>query len=189
MGVTLADLPAGARVGTSSRRRAVQLLSMRPDLGVVNIRGNVETRLRKLDGGQYEAILLAAAGLARLGLLGRATQIFDPKAFLPAPGQGALALEMRAADAEVAELVAPLDDAPTHAAVSAERALLAGLGGGCDLPIGAYAWLDAGQLVLRALSADEDGHIASGEAEGSPADPCALGRRLAETLLQLGGAR
>lgn len=188
-GVALAGLPAGARVGTSSRRRAVQLRSMRPDLAVADIRGNVETRLRKLDGGQYDAIILAAAGLARLGLLGRATQIFDPKVFLPAPGQGALALELRAADAEVAALLAPLDHAPTRAAVAAERALLAGLGGGCDLPIGAYAWLEAGQLALRALSADEAGHIASGEAYGSPDDPCALGRQLAMALLQPGGAR
>ncbi|HEX9114537.1 MAG TPA: hydroxymethylbilane synthase [Anaerolineae bacterium] len=184
-GQRLAALAAGARVGTSSLRRSVQLLAVRPDLKPVDIRGNVDTRLRKLDEGQYDAIVLAAAGLTRLGLAARATEYFDPRVFLPAPGQGAVALELRSADTETQELVAGLDHVATHTAVSAERAFLSGLGGGCDLPIGAYAWPEAGDhLSLRAMNAERDGsHLVYVEASGPAAQADALGRGLARDVL------
>jgi hydroxymethylbilane synthase len=187
-GLTLADLPHGARLGTSSLRRSVQVHALRPDLQLADIRGNVDTRLRKLDEGQYDAIILAAAGLGRLGLGDRATQRFDPALFLPAPGQGALALEMRRDDDEVRELAASLDHAPTRAAALAERAFLSGLGGGCDLPIGAYARpSEADRLVLRGMRSEVDGsNLHYAEVQGPATDPQGLGRNLAEEILSYG---
>src|SRR5450755_1221269 len=135
VGKKLADLPLGAKVGTSSLRRAAQLRQLRPDLQVESVRGNLDTRLRKLDEGQYDAILLAAAGLKRLGWGDRIAEILAPEKMCPAVGQGALAIETRAGSTAVAAL----DHADTHIAVMAERAVLAALGGGCQVPIGAYA--------------------------------------------------
>jgi hydroxymethylbilane synthase len=184
-GAPLAELPHGARVGTSSRRRGVQLHALRPDLQLADIRGNVDTRLRKLDEGQYDAIVLAAAGLARLSLLGRVTEFLDPQVFLPAPAQGALAIEIRADDVAVSGVVRTLDDAPARSAATAERAFLAGLGGGCDLPIGAYAWVEGQTLHLRGMSAvGASGQVVTREATGPLGDPAGLGQRLAADVLQ-----
>jgi hydroxymethylbilane synthase len=185
-GARLADLPQGARLGTSSLRRSVQLRALRPDLQIADIRGNVDTRLRKLDEGQYDGIVLAAAGLSRLGLGQRAVELFDPQIFVPAPAQGALALEVRVDDAELCSLLAPLDDGATHAAVAAERAFLCGLGGGCDMPIGAYARQSQdGSLELRAMRADPDGrNLRYGEAQGLLGDAEAIGNELAAELLR-----
>jgi hydroxymethylbilane synthase len=181
----LAGLPGGARVGTGSLRRAAQLRALRPDLALADIRGNVDTRLRKLDEGQYDAIVLAAAGLSRLGLEGRVSEYFDPQVVLPAPGQGALALELRADDAEVLELIRPLDHPATRQAAGAERAFLRGLGGGCDVPIGAYAWPDGGELALRGMLAAQDGgNPFYAEGRGPAAEPEALGERLARVVLE-----
>ena len=193
-GCRVADLPADARVGTGSLRRAAQLRALRPDLVLADIRGNVDTRLRKLDEGQYDAIMLAAAGLSRLGLEGRVSEYFDPQLVLPAPGQGALALEVREADAEVRELIGVLDDPVTRQAAGAERAFLRGLGGGCDVPIGAYAWRESDELVLRGMLATRGGrdpfYSEAREAAGGPvSDPEALGEMLARTVLEAVAAR
>lgn len=184
-GPRLADLPAGARVGTTSLRRQSQLRALRPDLAVVDLRGNVDTRIRKLREGQYDAILLALAGLARLGREGEVTEVLDPDRFLPAPGQGAIALECRSDARQVREAVAPLDHAPTAAAVTAERAFLAALGGGCNVPLGAYARPAPEGLRLAALVARADGS-AIVRGEGAGPEPDALGRALAEDLLARG---
>ncbi|HST03414.1 MAG TPA: hydroxymethylbilane synthase [Chloroflexia bacterium] len=186
----LAELPSGARVGTSSPRRACQLRSMRPDLNLLDIRGNVDTRLRKLDEGQYDAIVLAAAGLERLGLLDRVTEWLDPQAFVPAVGQGALAIEVRADDSYMTELAGALNDPDTSTAVRAERAFLARLGGGCSLPVGAYATLVEGKLHIRGLIGSVEatgGIIIRGEYIGSPQSPEEAGVALAESLLARGG--
>lgn len=154
-GSKLADLPAGARVGTGSNRRAAQLRLARPDLEVVPIRGNVDTRVGFVASGRLDGVVLAYAGLSRLGRIGEATDFFDPAEFLPAPGQGALAIECRADDAELIGMLARLDHAPTRAAVAAERALLATLEAGCSAPVGGYALLGPGdgQLTLSGLVA------------------------------------
>ena len=153
-GLKLSDLPAGARVGTGSLRRAAQLRALRPDLDVQGIRGNVDTRLRKLDEGQYDAIMLAAAGLTRLGWAGRIAQYFEPSEICPAAGQGALAIETHHAKTKIAER---LHDAATGLAVRAERSLLAALGGGCQVPVGAHATLAGSELSLRGIVASGDG--------------------------------
>jgi hydroxymethylbilane synthase len=160
-GESLAALPPGAVVGTSSIRRVVQVRALRPDLDVRPIRGNVDTRLRKLDAGEYRCLVLAAAGLERLGLGHRITSLLTPDGFWPAVGQGALALQIRAADAAVREAVSPLDDAPTRAAVEAERACLAELSAGCLAPVGACGRVDdKGRLVLAARVFEErDGEV------------------------------
>lgn len=155
--VSLHHLPRGARVGSSSQRRAAQLLALRPDLDIGDIRGNVDTRLRKLDEGQYDAIVLAAAGLIRMTLAERITQYFSIEEMLPAVAQGVLVVECRADDARTSELLAPLDHAPTRSAITAERAFLRALGGGCQLPIAAYAEMDATRLHLHGLVARLDG--------------------------------
>src|SRR5438105_59363 len=152
----IADLPAGARVGTSSLRRSAQLRNLRPDLVVESIRGNVDTRLRKLDEGQYDAILLAAAGLKRLGWAARIAEILPVERMCPAVGQGALAIETRATGSGY-NACALLDHAETRAAVTAERALLSALGGGCQVPIGAHAAVAAGRVHLVAVVASPDG--------------------------------
>jgi hydroxymethylbilane synthase len=144
------EIPAGARIGTSSARRAGLLGELRPDLEVVPLRGNVDTRLRKLDGGEADAIVLAAAGLVRLGLLDRIGFLFDPEEFVPEAGQGALALQVRMGEAE---LVATLDHEPSRRRVEAERACVAELGGGCTVPVAAYSWFERGELHVRSWAA------------------------------------
>lgn len=183
----LADLPDSARVGTSSLRRACQLRRLRPNLQIVDLRGNVDTRLRKLHEGQYDAIVLAAAGLDRLGISGLAIERLAPDLMIPAVGQGALAIEVRAGDEASAALLAPLDDPATRAAVTAERAFLARIGGGCQVPAGAYARHDGATLVLAGMIGARDGRVVRGELAGPAAEPAALGARLADTLLDEGG--
>ena len=182
-GERLADLPPGSRVGTSSPRRRAQLLRARPDLAMLPLRGNVDTRLRKLDAGQYDAIVIAAAGLERLGLADRIVERLDWEVCLPAPGQGALAIEARADDAEAIGLAAAVDDAESRACVEAERAMLAGLGGGCRVPVGALAEAQGARLRLRGVVASTDGSRAVfGEQVGERARPHELGRALAADL-------
>ncbi len=184
VGHRLVDLPMGARVGTGSLRRAAQLRGLRPDLDVQGIRGNVDTRLRKLDEGQYDAIVLASAGLRRLGWDSRISQYLEPSEMVPAVGQGALAIET--ASAKTA-LVSKLHDVATGAAVRAERALLSTLGGGCQVPVGAYASVTGGGLNLQAVVASGDGtRIVRSHAEGSLEAPEDLGRHVADLLLAQG---
>ncbi len=187
---SLADMPPGAVVGTSSLRREAQLHAGHPYLGVLPLRGNLDTRLKKLDEGQYDAIILAAAGLRRLGLEARIREILPAEASLPAAGQGALGIEARADRPEVAALLAPLVDPVTTACVSAERALTFALQGGCDVPIGAFCEPAAdGGMMMRAFVATPDGErIVRSEGSASPADAAALGARLAEALLAQGAA-
>ena len=188
-GARLAALPAGARVGSGSLRRAAQVLALRPDLRVVDIRGNVDTRLRKVTEGEVDAVLLAAAGLDRLGWLDRAAELLDPEVVLPAVGQAALTVEVRADDAELAELLAAVHHGPTAAATAAERAFLRGLGGGCAVPVGAYGRVAGGRLVLDGLVAAPDGSRTVRErAEGSAAEAESVGARLAEAVLAQGAA-
>lgn len=186
-GPGLDALPPGARVGTTSLRRRAQLLARRPDLHVQDLRGNVDTRIRRLREGAFDAILLARAGLVRLGRADEATEVLAPEVLLPAPGQGAVAIECRADDARVTDAVAPLDHAQTARVVTAERAFLAALQGGCNVPLGAFAEADGDGLRLRGLVAREDGsRVLRGERRGSDAE--ALGRALAEELLAQGAA-
>lgn len=187
---TIAELPEGAKIGTSSLRRRAQLRAMRPDLDVRELRGNVGTRLRKIDEGQVDAALLAAAGLRRLGLGHRIVSLLDAPEWLGAPGQGAIAVQARAADERVLAILRQLDHAATRLAVTAERALLAALEGGCQVPIGA-ATLDepAYGLMLHGIIASIDG--ASVVRGGLPIDrtnPAASGRTLAQQLHDAGGA-
>jgi hydroxymethylbilane synthase len=183
VGKKLADLPDGAKVGTSSLRRAAQLRQLRPGLQVESVRGNLDTRLRKLDEGQYEAILLAAAGLKRLGWGDRIAEILPPEQMCPAVGQGALAIETRAGF----DGVAMLDHADTHTAVIAERAVLGALGGGCQVPIGAYATVSEGRIHVMAIVAAPDGtQVIRAEAEGPSAEAAQIGASLAADLLQRG---
>ncbi len=186
--VPLDKLPQGARVGTSSLRRQAQLLHRRPDLKIEVLRGNLDTRLRKLREGEFEAILLAAAGLRRMGWDGQITEYLAPEVSLPAIGQGALGLEGRRNDAFVCELVRPLEHPPTRAAVTAERALLDRLEGGCQVPIAAHATLAADRLHLEGLVASVDGRrLVQARADGPVAEARAIGRRLGEQLLREGG--
>lgn len=186
-GLNLDDLPPGARVGTGSLRRQAQLRAYRRDLEVVGLRGNVDTRLRKAAGPDYDAVILALAGLIRLGRASEVTAVLPLDVMLPAMGQGAIGVEVRADDAEALALVAPLDDAPTRAATAAERSLLRELGGGCHVPIAAHALLQGGQLWLRGLVASPTGErIVRGSATAPPERAEALGRELARQLLQQG---
>jgi hydroxymethylbilane synthase len=183
----LGELRSSAVVGTTSLRRRAQLLALRPDLKIEDLRGNVDTRLRRLREGRCDAIVLALAGLARLGHTAEASEILDVAVFLPAPGQGVIAIECRADDSRLAAAVAPLGHGPTARCAVAERALLAALGGGCNVPLGAYAQIESERVRLRAIVAREDGsEILRGEAED--ADPSELGRRLADELLARGAA-
>ena len=181
---TLDSLPRGAGLLTGSLRRAAQVLDARSDLDVRPVRGNVATRLRKLDESDAAAIILARAGLVRLGLADRVTQRLDPERFLPACGQGALGIEIRDGDADVAELLVPLDDAPTRAAVTAERTFLAALGGGCQAPIGAFGRIAEGRrLILTGMVSSLDGsRLVRQTVTGSGDDAAALGRALAEVV-------
>lgn len=156
-GATLAELPAGSRVGTTSLRRGLQLKRRRPDLVVAPIRGNVDTRLRKCDEGVVDAVLLARAGLVRLGLAERATEVLEPSVCLPAIGQGALAVEHRVVDERVAQLLAPLSHLETSVAVSAERGVMVAVEGDCQTPVAAYGVRSGGELWLRALLTEPDG--------------------------------
>jgi hydroxymethylbilane synthase len=186
-GHTLMSLPPGAVLGTSSPRRTCQALALRPDLRVLDIRGNVDTRLRKLHAGEYDAIVLAAAGLARLGLLDRVTEWLDPDAMLPAVAQGALTVEVRASDRFMLDLARKLDDPATSTAVRAERAFLAAIGGGCSLPVGAYATLEGERLRLRGMIGAPDGRMLRGERAGDSNQPELVGRELVAELLAGGG--
>jgi hydroxymethylbilane synthase len=187
-GGTLRDLPPGAVVGTSSPRRACQLRALRADLELRDIRGNVDTRLRKLDAGGYDAIVLAAAGLNRLGLSHRVTEIIDPADMLPQVGQGAVAIEIRADDQAVRALLAPLDHAPTRVAVTAERAFLARLGAGCAAPTAAHATLLGGDgLAVTGMIGAADGSALRHTVQGRAADAAALGTAVADALLEDGG--
>ena len=179
-------LPAGARLGTSSLRRMALVRTLRSDLDVCSLRGNVDTRLRKLDGGELQAVILAAAGLRRLGITRADASHFDPEHFLPAIGQGALAIESRI-DATV-DLLQPLDDVETRLAVTAERAFLQRVGGSCRTPLAAYATRAADTLMLRALIAAPDGRrVVRGTRSAPPSDAAALGAALADELLDQGG--
>jgi len=185
---TLAELPAGARVGTSSLRRVSLIHAVRPDINTLDLRGNVDTRLRKLDAGDYDAIVLAGAGLIRLGLTNRVTEWLPAESFLPSPGQGALAIEIRATDADVRQLCRPLAHAPTEGALTAERAFLAHLGVGCAAAVGAYATVDRGDaLTLRAMIGAPDGRSVSGDATDRTDRATELGESLAARLLAAGG--
>lgn len=186
-GFTLATLPEGARVGTSSLRRAAQLLAQRPDLRLRSLRGNVDTRIRKAHSAEYDAIVLAAAGVTRLGLAANITEHLAWEVMLPAPGQGAMAVQCRAEDATTLAWLRPLDDAPTRAAVLAERAFLAGLGGGCSAPVAAYAQVTAenAEIQLTGLVAARDGkQMIRVRATGR--DPLAVGQALAQQALAQG---
>ena len=187
-GGRLEDLPSGARIGTGAGRRAVQLRELRRDIVPVQIRGNVDTRIRKVFEGEYDGAVLAMAGLARLELQERAAQTFSIDEMLPAVGQGALALEVRIDDEETIAAVRPLDDAATRAAVDAERAYLRRLGGGCQLPVGAHGWFDDGALRAAAMIGGEQMPILRGEVRGDATDAVALGVQLAEMLLEQGAA-
>ncbi|MHB8765585.1 MAG: hydroxymethylbilane synthase, partial [Deferrisomatales bacterium] len=186
-GAGLEDLPAGARVGTSSLRRQTQLLARRPDLVFESLRGNVDTRLRKLEEGQYDAIVLAAAGVKRLGLADRVTQYIAPEVVLPAIGQGAVGIECRQQDPEVNALVGALRHEATWTAVLAERAFLATLQGGCQVPIAAFAEVSGGEVALRGLVGTLDGAtLIRGTRRGPVTDAQSLGEDLAEELLDRG---
>jgi len=184
---SLAELPAGAVVGTSSLRRQAQIAARHPRLEIRPLRGNVDTRLAKLDRGDYAAIVLAAAGLKRLGLTGRIRGYLELDESLPAAGQAALGIECLAARGDVLQLVAPLRDAGASACVRAEREVNRVLGGSCTIPLGAYAVLEGGRLRLRALVASPDGRrFARADGEGDAAQPEALGERVAALLRERG---
>jgi hydroxymethylbilane synthase len=183
----IAALPAGARVGTSSLRRESQLRATRPDLSIQPLRGNVPTRLRKLDEGQYDAIILAAAGLKRLGLDGRITSLLGTDVSLPAAGQGALGIECRGDRGDLVRLLAPLDHAPTALCVRAERAVARTLAGSCNVPLAAYAEIAASTMRLRGYVGSPDGsRVARAELEGEAADAQTLGVALAQRLRDSG---
>jgi len=183
---SIENLPQGARVGTSSLRRQAQLKAVRPDLDIHPLRGNVDTRLRKLEAGKYDAIILAAAGLNRLGKTELVRQVIPAEIMCPAAGQGALGIEIRAGDAATRQHLAFLDDAAARATTTCERALLNKLGGGCQVPIGASAEVRNGQLHLQAIVADPDGSKVLRESrEGT--DPVQLGESVGDILLQRGG--
>jgi hydroxymethylbilane synthase len=184
---TLDELPQGAIVGTSSLRRRCQLLSRRPDLVIKDLRGNVNTRLGKLDNGEYDAIVLACAGLIRLEMEDRIRQRIDSSILLPAVGQGAIGLEAREGDEETLAMIASLNDTDTHDRVSAERALNHRLQGGCQVPIASFATLDGDTLHLRALVGEPDGsQIVRGEHSGHRSEAISIGQKLADDLLARG---
>ena len=186
---TLEHLPQGATVGTSSLRRQAMLKAFRPDLNLIELRGNLDTRLRKLDAGQYDAIVLACAGLHRLGLEGRITERISPELCVPAPGQGALALEARSEDFETLALVSALNDVDTIAAVTAERAFQIVLGAGCTVPVGAFASVQGDRITLHAAIAAADGSRIVRQTESAPRDAAeGLGTTVGQAMLAAGGA-
>ena len=183
----LEDLPEGALVGTSSLRRQAQLYALRPDLRIESLRGNVDTRIRKLDAGGMDAIVLACAGLVRLGLESRITARLDPSVCLPAVSQGVIGIECRRSDTRTAGLLHALEDSATRLCMDAERAFAARLGGSCQSPIAAYAELDAGRIALRGLVAEPDGsRLLRDAVSGDLENPAELGRLLAERILTAG---
>jgi len=186
-GAALANLREGARVGTSSLRRQAQLRHIRPDLDTREMRGNVDTRLRKVESGEYDAILLAKAGLDRLGWTQRITEILSPDLCMPAVGQGAIAVETRLKDTEAADLLAKLDDAETRTAIIAERAMLGALHGGCQVPIGGWARVERGELVLEACVCSVDGvQYVKQRAAAPPEQAAQLGEHMARLLMEAG---
>jgi hydroxymethylbilane synthase len=190
-GLTLGELPVGSRVGTGSVRRSAQLHALGLGLEIVGIRGNVDTRIRKVVDGEYDAVILARAGLARLGRLDEVTEVLDPIQVLPAPGQGALAVECRSSDSALAHALAALDDAHTRAQVTAERAVLSTLEAGCSSPVGAMAEVaegdDGEELWIRAVVMSTDGALAVRKSlSGKPSDAEAIGRQLATEMLEDG---
>ncbi|MGN0065284.1 MAG: hydroxymethylbilane synthase [Nocardioides sp.] len=192
-GLTLGELGPGSRVGTGSPRRHAQLAALGLGVEIAGIRGNVDSRIRKVRDGEYDAVLLARAGVARLGRLDEVTEVVDPLQILPAPGQGALAVECRSGDADLVALLSQLDDAPTRAAVTAERALLAALEAGCSAPLGALAEVVEGEegpeLWVRAVAMSEDGALSVRRSTTGPVDAAeTLGRSLAGEMLADGAA-
>lgn len=189
-GRLLAHLPPGARVGTSSLRRQAQLRHFRSDLETADLRGNVDTRLKKLAAGEYDAIVLAMAGVNRLGAASQVTQVLGPEIMLPAVGQGALGIETRADDRETSQFAASLDDAETRPCVTAERALLRELEGGCQIPLGAFARPQASEIFLEAAVFSPDGkEFVRGEDRGPAANAEEIGKRLARSLIERGADR
>jgi hydroxymethylbilane synthase len=189
-GAKLKDLAAGARVGTSSLRRQAQLRHHRGDLELLELRGNVDTRLRKVAAGEFDAIVLATAGVKRLGASDKITELLSTEIMLPAVGQGALGIETRADDRETVRLVAALDDPESHAAVTAERALLRELEGGCQLPLGAWARHENGELRLEACVFSADGkEFVRNELRGNAEEAEKLGMRLGQMLIEAGADR
>jgi hydroxymethylbilane synthase len=183
------ELPREARVGTSSLRRQCQIKRARPDLSVIVLRGNVETRLRKLDAGEFDATVLATAGLERLGLAARVREKLSPRQMLPAVGQGVIGIECRVADSRIRDLLVPLEHGPTRLRLDAERAFAARLGGSCQSPIAAYAELDGAMLSLRGLVGAPDGtQVFEDRIEGRASEAAALGVRLAVRLMEAGAA-
>ncbi len=181
------ELPRGARVGTSSLRRQCQLNARRPDLEILDLRGNVNTRLKKLDDGEYDAILLAAAGVKRMGWEERITELLEPEQFIPAIGQGAIGIEIRLDDDRVRGLVGELNDQQTAIRITAERALNEALQGGCQVPIAGYSEISHGVILLRALVGRPDGsELVQGVISGKPEDAAELGQVLADDLLSRG---
>ena len=189
-GVKLADLPKGAKIGTGSLRRISQLMNYRPDLELVPLRGNLETRLKKLETEGLDAIILAAAGLIRMGLDDWITEIISPDILLPAMGQGTVGIEARKNDVDNQILLADIDDEETHYALDAERALVRQLEGGCNVPIGAFATLDEEQITLTGLVASLDGKILyKKEMTDIKTNAIALGRKIGDELITMGGDR
>jgi len=189
-GLRLEELPEAARIGTSSLRRIAQLKNTRPDLEVASLRGNIDTRLRKLDEGQYDAIILAAAGLRRLGLGKRIIQLLEPEVMLPAVGQGALGIEFRSMDTEVKRILASIHHEETSICVKAERAFLFRLEGGCQVPMGAFAQLKGETLQLEGMVGNEAGtNIIRMKRQGTADQPETLGTILGEEILAAGGAK
>ena len=188
--IKLADLPKGAKIGTGSLRRISQLLNYRPDFKLIPLRGNLETRLKKLDTEGLDAIILAAAGLIRLGWDNRITEIIPSDILLPAMGQGAVGIEARKNDVENQILLADMDDEDTHYALDAERALVSQLEGGCNVPIGAFATLDADQITLTGLVASLDGKIVyKKELTDIKTNAVAMGRKMGDELIEMGAGR
>ncbi|MDD5277770.1 MAG: hydroxymethylbilane synthase [Methylovulum sp.] len=187
---TFSDLPANARIGTSSLRRQCQIKRHLPDAQIISLRGNVNTRLAKLDAGDYDAIILASAGLKRLGMAASITQSLDPSVSLPAIGQGAIGIECRSDDAEINALVSQLHDSETGICVVAERAMNARLNGGCQVPIAGFAQLREGRLFMRGLVGNPDGSVLyQSECTGTIDQAEAIGRSVAEDLLARGAGQ
>jgi hydroxymethylbilane synthase len=187
VGSTLADLRQGARVGTSSLRRQAQLRHLRPDLDLRDLRGNVDTRLRKVESGEYEAVVVSKAGLDRLGFSQRISEVLSPEVCMPAVGQGAIAVECRLKDSETGDLLGRLDDAETRVAILAERALLSALHGGCQVPMGAWARIERGELILEACVCSVDGAQCVKQRAAAPPDQASqLGEHMAQLLIEAG---
>ena len=186
--IKLNDLPKGAKIGTGSLRRASQLLHYRPDLNLIPLRGNVETRIKKLETEGLDAIILATAGLIRLGWGDKISEIISPEILLPAMGQGAVGIEARKHDVDNQILLADMDDENTHLALDAERAVVTQLEGGCNVPIGAFATIEGNEMTLRGLVASLDGKtLYKKELKGDKVNAVALGNEMGNALLDMGG--